>query len=210
VLVLALLACGPKLAPVAAPVRAFAPAPHVVEYDVRVDVGNPAIDQFVRHFRDTWGPATAGAGMTTWDVVTEEKTAEGWTRRSAARMFLGADGVGYLGNVEADGSFVAWNPPKVLLPPDPAVGDAWSATHHNGERMELRTCELAASDYCAGGLVAVCDVDRSVERLVFRDHYCKDVGWSGFELLVTRPGTNSQRQWSENVVRDGVPAPKPK
>jgi len=187
-------------------VRTWAKAPAVVEY-VRVNMADEmALPD--KPLRAEWnGPAVVD-GRLLYDVITYDITEQPIVVE-AVRHFYGPEGFGYLGTLLEDGTLEAWDPPQVVLPPDPHVGQTWAATHLQGERSSDRSCEISDSDLCDGGLVSVCDSVLPEGRIVLRDHFCPEVGWAGFEALVLRDGVPTVRMWSTQVVVDGTALPDP-
>jgi hypothetical protein len=180
---------------------ALAQPPYRVEYREHrvlgpVDLGSARVAQ-------TWdGPETL-EGRQVY-TVQEVELDEGASVRARYRVFYGPEGFGYLGTYASSGEFLAYDPPEVVLPPDPRVGTAWSASHTHGDRAKVRTCEIMASTLCPPGLVVVCETQEEGARTIFRDHFCPGEGWVGFEAMQIRDDVAS-RMWSDELVR--VPAP---
>ena len=156
------------------------------------------------------GPAYEGERVM-YDLVSENATTG--KELEATRVFYGPEGYGYIGTVRLDGTVETWDPPQIVLPPNPKVGDSWQAEHKKGASLSVRSCEIMAPEACEDGLVVVCESRRDGGVIVLRDHFCAGVGWSGFEALVQAPGSPTLRMWSEGVVRDGhftpvVPPPE--
>lgn len=204
-LLLLLLGCphpGPLESPVA---RIWAPPPAEATY-VRVAVAGP-VDLPPVPFKVSWSVPTLVDGRVVVDVVEWDMSGPEPEAREQIRHFYGPEGFGYLGTVDDSGALVRWDPPQVVLPPRPAVGDTWSATHTKGDRVSERTCEIQASSLCDDGLVSVCDSTFPEGRLILRDHFCPDVGWVGFEALRQAEGQPTVRFWTEDLRRDGVLIP---
>lgn len=199
-------ACGPKRPPapgIPASLSAVAPVPSTVEY-VRVALAGPLPLPDTR-LRETWVGPSLIEGRVVYDVTTEDLTEPDHPRRvEVVRIGFDAAGMSFLGTVDEAGALEAWVPPQLALPAAPVVGATWAGTHQKGEASSERSCEILASDYCEGGLVAVCDSRRGGGAVVLRDHYCPGVGWAGFEALAqTGGGAPSMRMWSESLLRDG-------
>lgn len=153
------------------------------------------------------GPTDAGGGKQVWHIAETEQKPEGMKVRARYDMVLGPDGYGYLASTDAEGKSVTWDPPELVLPASPVIGQKWSAKHTKGDRTIDRSCEIEASELCNGGLVSVCDGMMSDgNRTIVREHFCPGIGWSGYESLQTKDG-HSERRWSEEMVRDGVSVP---
>ena len=210
---LALVGCtGGKPAPieVASGVQLLAPAPEVVGY-TRINVAGPIALPDVK-IEERWdGPHLGGDvityDVTTWDITGEERVLE------SVRHFYGKAGYGYLGTLDEAGELQAWTPPQIVLPADPSVGQSWGGTHRKGDATSARTCEILNSDYCAGGIVVVCDSRRDGATVVIRDHFCSDAGWGGFEAMFQGGSNPTVRMWSEDLTRNGelvtiVPPPE--
>jgi hypothetical protein len=178
----------------------LAPPPQVVEYD-RHTVAGPFGLPDLRH-REEWGAPTPTGHDLVWDVATWDVTDDGRDLIETVRVFYGPDGYGFLGTV-VDGALEPWEPRQVVLPPDPHVGDTWTATHTKGGRTGERTCEIMATDHCIGGVVSVCESKKPDGVVVLRDHFCPGDGWVGFEALQMVGSNPPVRMWSEEVTRDG-------
>ena len=181
------------------------PPPHDVNWRETV-----VIDGIVRlsfGVSQQWiGPKDLGDGRKAWRIVENEEKPEGIKERARYDLVLGPDGFGYLGTVQADGSLQEWEPPELILPPDPVVGAKFTTKSKKGERTVERSCELLASDLCNGGIVSVCEAADEHGTTVMREHFCPGVGWSGYESLRVFDG-HSEKRWTEDLVRDGVSVP---
>lgn len=188
--------------------RAWAPPPTVVEF-TRLNYAGPLPLPDV-HIREDWAGPEQKDGMLVYDVTSWE-IVEGDIPRTAERAtaFYGPDGFGWLGTWAEDGTYAAWEPKMVVLPPKPKVGATWEATHTKNGVTSKRSCEILRSNLCDGGLVSVCDSERPDGRIILRDHFCPGVGWSGFEGMMLIGDRPPVRMWSEKVVRDGVALPDP-
>ncbi len=190
-------------------IQSIAPPPQSVEY-VRINVAAP-IELPSNRIREQWdGPHLQG-DLITYDVTALDITSDDrGLRLTGDRHWISAEGYGYLGTFDVDGVFTPWEPKQVLLPPDPKIGDTWTGTHTKADSVSVRTCEILASDYCAGGIVSVCDSRKDGGVIVLRDHFCPGIGWGGFEALVqTNGNAPSIRMWSEELVKNGQPIPDP-
>lgn len=184
--------------------RAWAPPPSQITW-VRTQVTEPPLPLPPKAQKATWGPPTVMDDRLVYDVVVEDMSLGRPVVIERTRHFYGPQGYGYLGTILDDGTLQRWDPPQVVLPPHPKVGDTWSATHTKGDRTSERSCELLASEICVDGLVSVCDSQLEGGRIVLRDHFCPGVGWSGFEVLIVKEGQPTVRMWSEDFRRDGGP-----
>lgn len=186
----------------------WAPPPKVVEF-TRLNFAGPLPLPDVS-IREDWAGPEQLDGRLVYDVTSWE-VAEGDIPRTAERAsaFYGPEGFGWLGTWAEDGTYTAWEPPQVVLPPKPKVGATWSATHVKGNVTSERSCEILASSLCEGGIVSVCDSKRDAGRIILRDHFCPGVGWSGFEGMMLIGDRPPVRMWSERVSRDGVRLPDP-
>lgn len=156
---------------------------------------------------ETWQGPTLQDGLLLYDVETFDVSEGQPDWLETVRHFFGPDGYGYLGTRTEDGTLERWEPRQVVLPPNPEIGQTWTASHVKGDQVSERTCEIMASELCDGGLVSVCDSKRGGGRIVLRDHFCPGVGWSGFEAMVVAGSKPPVRMWSEGVTRDGVALP---
>lgn len=158
--------------------------------------------------RDDWSGPSLDGNRLLYDVQTTDVT-EGVPRPlEQVRHFVDETGYGYLGTFQEDGSVQVWDPPQVVLPLNPKVGDTWSGTHTKGQSISERSCEIMASDICEGGLVPVCESKRDGGRIILRDHFCPGIGWVGFEAMVLMGSNPPVRMWSVDLARDGVMAPQ--
>ncbi|MFK7927037.1 MAG: hypothetical protein AB8H79_02525 [Myxococcota bacterium] len=190
------------LASVGNAVLDYASPPREVQYERRRVVGQLGVP--TQPIRETWTRLDAvdkGAQYrVSVGVVGEpqDRVANLLSYTDAGLLISGE------GTYAKDGELVfgTWAPPKTLLPPAPAVGMSWDGQHSLGDLSEYRSCEIMSSKQCDGdGLVVVCDVKRTEFRVVTRDHFCRDVGWSGYESLVVRQGHPDVRTWTEGVRR---------
>ena len=208
---LVILVAGAALA--AAPgaskhVNKWAPPPTTIEY-TRVNYAGPLPLPDVPS-RDDWVGPTPDGNRMLYDVTSWELY-EGAIPRTAERatVFYGPQGYGYLGTWSEEGVYETWDVPMVVLPPKPKVGATWSATHTKNGVVSERSCEIMASDLCTDGIVSVCDSKRAEGRIILRDHFCPNVGWSGFEAMIVVGENPPVRMWTTGVVRDGVALPEP-
>ena len=201
-----LLAGCPKKLAGADAVRTLAPPPGVVEYD-RYTVAGPFDLPVLRH-RETWVGPEARGELTLYEVETVDATDGASDLLETVVVFYGPTGYGFLGTLDEDGSLVAWEPPQVVLPANPVVGETWSATHTKAGRVSERSCELMRAEHCEGGVVSVCESRREQSVVVLRDHFCPGQGWSGFEALQQVGSQPPLRMWSQEVLRDGVALPE--
>lgn len=205
-LFLGLALTGCKQAPVQSfggeALRAFAPPPSNITYE-QVAVAD-GLRLPLRAMEAVWTGPTIIDGRMVYDVVEAERREAEWMVRERLRVFYGAEGYGYLGTLEESGALEPWTPPQMVLPPNPVVGEKWTMDHVKGERTSHRSCELARSEFCEGGVVSICDSEMKEGRVVLRDHFCPGVGHVGFEALVVRPEQPHLRMWSRNLVRDGI------
>lgn len=185
-------------------VHRLAPPHHSVVWTENLAFGAlPAVT--VRIQQDWTAPEKQGDRITY--VLTEQRIdAEGAKVRDATRVFYGAEGYGYLEAQDSTKIWQAWDPPQIVLPPDPSPGATWTTTHLRAGKSSERTCELMPNDACLGGVIAVCEGRSESKRRIFRDFFCPGVGWTGFEALQVAP-EGQVRIWSSDVVIDGKPVP---
>jgi len=184
------------------------PPPREVRY-TRVNIaGDVALPE--TQVREVWNGPHMDGDLVTYDVRSFDTTHDiDGVLLSTDRHFFGPGGYGFLGSVDQAGVLQPYDPPQIVLPPNPKVGQTWSAEHHKGDITSVRSCEILASDYCDAGIVVVCESHREGGVVVLRDHFCEGLGWGGFEALVQTGRTPSVRMWSEDLVRDGRPVPVP-
>ena len=53
------------------------------------------------------------------------------------------------------------------------------------------------------------EVTQDQGRIILRDHFCPNIGWSGFEAMIVVGENPPVRMWTTGVVRDGVALPEP-
>ncbi|MBW1879881.1 MAG: hypothetical protein JRI25_13325 [Deltaproteobacteria bacterium] len=188
-------------------VQRWAPPPQVVEYD-RINVAGPFSLPDVR-IRDEWHGPVLDDEILRYDIHTYDITEEPPELLEIVRHFFGPGGYGYIGTLDEEGNLEIWDPPQVVLPASPSVGMSWSGTHQKGASTSVRSCEIMTSKFCEGGIVSVCESQRDGGRIILRDQFCPEVGWSGFEAMVLAGEKPPIRMWSEHVVRDGVALPEP-
>ncbi len=153
-----------------------------------------------------WTPLKPQNGQRSWELVELQTDAKGSHERTKTRVYLDATGYGYLSATTKSGEWAMYMPPEQLLPATPTIGATWKASHNRAGQSIERACELAASSFCPGGVVTVCDTATGPTRRIFRDHFCPGVGWSGFEAMQAGP-QGKVRIWSTDVRIDGKPAP---
>lgn len=180
----------------------LAAPPREVRYERKRVVG--ALGLPAEPILEVWTPVSADRRGVVYEVSTTVDVPE---PRPVSRQFrYGRDGLELLADGRrADDGTVAWSPwdpPLVLLPADASATSTWGGTHSMAGQQVDRTCEVLSRAECAGeGLVVVCDATWPEFRLVTRDHFCRDVGWSGYESLVIRDGHPDVRTWTEGVRR---------
>lgn len=116
-----------------------------------------------------------------------------------AGLTILADGrMGAVGEVE----WTPWAPPKLVLPAGASTSSSWDGQHAVGDDSVYRSCEIMASTDCPDeGLVVVCDGRWPEFRVVTRDHFCRNVGWFGYESMLIRDGQPPVRTWTRDVQR---------
>ena len=184
------------------PARDWATPPTTVTF-VRVNDAGP-FQLPDKPMKMTWSGPTVLDDLLVYDVVTQDLTLENPVVVERVRQFYGPAGYGYLGTLDEAGKLDAWQPPEIVLPPHPKVGDTWADVHRKSDRTIERSCEIMASNLCPGGIVSVCDSTMPDGRVILRDHFCPGIGWAGFEALVLKDGQPNVRMWSEDLARDGV------
>lgn len=190
----------------AIPVERLVRPPGVVEFTEHRVFG--AVPVGSARVRQTWTALPDDGGRRVWEVVEHELVAEGPRWRESIRVALGPDGYVQLGATPRSGPFIAWEPPCVVLPAVVSPGALARVIHRKGDREVERSVEIAESALFEGAIVAISDVAGGPTRIVMRDHFLPDLGWVGFEGILLRPN-GQMRIWSDDVVIDGAPAPRP-
>jgi hypothetical protein len=180
---------------------------HRLAWQEQTSVGGFAVA--VQHVAQEWEPLEGEPGA--WRVTEWVRSPDGVSgvRRESWKTVLGPEGLVKVGAWSKDGAFLAWDPPIVLLPPDPAVGRTWTSSHlrSDGQRLE-RTAEIAASDRGSGAIAVTPEHQGPQGRTLLRDHWAVGLGWVGFEALLVRE-QGVLRIWSAGLVRDGLPVAGP-
>ncbi|MCK6523955.1 hypothetical protein L6R49_21305 [Myxococcota bacterium] len=157
---------------------------------------------------DRWSPPTVSGEVTLYEVTTTERGPDGAERvRERARYELGPEGWRLLGTEVSGRPYVAFEPPQVVLPPDPKVGAFWTGTHRVGDTTRERSCSITPSSACEGGLVSDCVTAMGERAVKLQQHYCPGLGWVGYTGEVELPGGALMYLSSESARRDGRPLP---
>ncbi|MCB9688045.1 MAG: hypothetical protein H6738_17745 [Alphaproteobacteria bacterium] len=119
----------------------------------------------------------------------------------------GERGLGYFASVGPTGQVVTYAT-KLALPATVRTGETWEGVHGEGAGENTRTCHVEPTPYCPDtGAAVACETHwKSGGAVWMRQHYCKDVGWVGYEALSVRGGITT-RTWSEEATLDGKPLP---
>jgi hypothetical protein len=195
--VIALLACArPPLEAVAA----FAP-PMALAYVEHVSPG---------------GLADVTVGVTETTVRSDAEPPAGWPgpvwetttvyadgrRGQVTRYVAGDRGVAWFATVAPDGVETRFEP-KVALPAAVRPGDAWAGEHGD----HGRACEAGRTPFCRDGIATTCTTRWSDRATWMRQHWCRDLGWVGFELVTVGDSGAPVAFWSTGATRDGQPLP---
>ena len=185
-------------------VSRLAPPHHSVVWTENLAFG--ALPAVTVRIQQDWSAVERQGNRATYVLTEQRIDAEGAKVRDATRVFYGAEGYGYLEAQDSAKVWQGWDPPQVVLPPDPSPGTTWTTTHLRAGKSSERTCELMPNDKCLGGVISVCESRSDSKRRIFRDFFCPGIGWSGFEALQVAP-EGQVRIWSTDVVIDGKPVP---
>jgi hypothetical protein len=186
--------------------RAWAQVPRRVRY---ARVGNAGPFELPRAvLEETWGePELTPEGVcfrrTTRDVTGAPRVVED------ACVRYGPRGLEDIGTYDGDGTLRTWDPPQRVLPPDPAPGEEWSATHTRGETTSERSVVLQACPDHPGCLVSVAETRREDGAMVLRVHYAEGEGFLTYEALIQSPGRPSIKTWTEALTVETRPEPPP-
>lgn len=176
----------------------WAPPPRKLRYARCGNAGSFELPRVI--FEESWADAEARDGRRCYRRITRQLGADGQGRIvEDAVVAYGPEGLVDLG-VYADGALSLYDPPQVVLPPEPAAGLKWEAEHRRGDRVSKRRCELIRCPDHKRCLVVVADIRRQDGALVLRSHYRQGEGWTGYEALVQAPGRPSVRTWTEALT----------
>lgn len=119
----------------------------------------------------------------------------------------GERGLGYFASIGPSGQEARYAV-KLALPPRVAAGVSWEGVHGEGASENTRSCHVEPTPYCPGdGAAVACETHWTGGGAVWmRQHYCKGVGWVGYEALSVRGGITT-RTWSEEATLEGRPLP---
>lgn len=163
-----------------------------------------ALPSVTVRIQQDWSAAERQGERVTYVLTEQRIDAEGAKVRDTTRVFYGPEGYGYLEAQDSAKTWLAWDPPQVVLPVDPSPGTKWTASHTRAGKLSERSCEIMPNERCLGGVISVCESKSEAKRRVFRDFFCPDIGWTGFEALQVAP-EGQVRIWSTDVVIDGQP-----
>jgi len=187
-----------------APPTSSDPRPLLVRYPIRAHV------RWTEH-RDRGGTVTThrreeqwtSIGDASWEVVTTD--VDTGTPFYRARYSLLLEGLAQTAVVEG-AKVVAVDPPRLALPMNTTVGNAWERTHRVGSLQSRRACTLVAYDKCKEGIEQRCTTTYGDGRIVdVHNRYCGGVGMVGYSSTTRRIGTDEVVHiWSEDLV-DAAP-----
>jgi hypothetical protein len=176
----------------------LAPPPRKIRY---ARCGSAGAFELPRlQFEEEWSQPVVRDGRVSYRRVTRQLGLADERIVEDAVVAYGPDGLVDLG-VYADGVLSLYDPPQVVLPPNPEVGASWSAEHQRGDRTSRRSVELVACTLHKQCVVSVAEIKRIDGVLVLRTHFVEGDGWSGYEALVQAPGRPSVRTWTDAVSR---------
>lgn len=138
-------------------------------------------------------------GDGTWEVVTTD--VDTGTPFYRARYSLLHGGLAQTAVLDA-GKIVHVEPPRIALPLNTAVGNAWEATHRVGAQQSHRACKLVAYDKCKDGIEQQCVTTYGDGRIVdVHNRYCGGIGMVGYASTTRRIGTEEVvRIWSDDLI----------
>jgi hypothetical protein len=173
-----------------------APPPRCVRY-ARVGIaGEFPLPRMT--IEESWGDPTEQDGRLVYRRVSRVVSDTPRTIEDAL-IGYGPDGLTDLGTYKDD-TLSLWDPPQVVLPPEPSAGDTWETTHTRGEVESQRSVELMACTDHRSCLVVVSTSKRASGALIMRSHYAEGEGFCGFEALSQTIGRPPVRIWSEAVT----------
>lgn len=174
----------------------WAPPPRKIRY---ARCGNAGAFELPRvTLEEDWGEPREEGGRLVYRRTTRQLSGGPARIVEDALVGYGPDGLVDLG-VFVDGVWSPYEPPQVVLPPNPAPGARWSAEHRRGDRSSKRTVEVVSHPKHEQRLVSVAEIRRIDGVLVLRTHFTKGEGWAGYDALVQAPNRPSVRTWTEAV-----------
>ncbi len=152
---------------------------------------------------ETWGPATQ-VGRLTVRTIESRETQDGQPDRvDHMKVFVDRGAFGIYSSTGANGE-ERYDPPEVVMPAQPRVGQRWAGQHRHAGRVIRRTCELVAFAGCPRGLSADCHSQMEQVTVHQVEHFCPGIGWIGEDASVFnargRVGTTIGA-----VIQDGEP-----
>lgn len=131
---------------------------------------------------------------TTTDITATPRVVED------ALVAYGPDGLVDLGIYGAADTLSRWDPPHVVLPPEPTVGATWTDTHVRAGKTSTRTVTLVESPDRPGCIMSVAESRRDDGVMVLRMHYAPGDGFVGYEALIQKEGRPTVRTWTESLA----------
>jgi hypothetical protein len=143
--------------------------------------------------------ATDRPGLPDWPGIVYETTTSYADGRnpSVTRTIVGERGVAWFASVTGgDERLFA---PKLALPPAVKVRDAWSGHHGDNDR----SCVVERTPFCDDGVATACTTTWPEDGRVtwMRQHWCPELGWTGFELVTVSEGGTWATAFSTDARR---------
>lgn len=153
---------------------------------------------------EAWGEPVTQGGLTLRTIESREVAAGQPDRVDRMRVFVDRGAFGFYATVGPDGTEDRYDPPQVVLPAQPRLGQRWAATHRTRAESVRRTCELIPFAGCPGGMSADCHSQRAELTTHVVEHFCPGVGWIGEDAAVFN--TNGRYATAIGaVIVDGEP-----
>lgn len=152
---------------------------------------------------ETWGPPAQVGRLSVRRVESREVRAGQPDRVTRMRVFVDRGAYGVYSTLNDDGTEERYDPPEVVIPAQPRVGQRWQGAHRKGALVIHRTCELVAFDGCPGGASVDCHLRIDQDTVHVVDHFCPDVGWIGEDASVFN-ARDRIATTTGAVIQDGV------
>ena len=132
---------------------------------------------------ETWGPATQVGRLAVRTIESREVQEGQPDRVERMKVFVDRGAFGLYSSTGANGE-ERYDPPEVVMPAQPRVGQRWGGEHRHGGRVIRRTCELVVFEGCPRGLSADCHSRMEQATVHQVEHFCPGIGWIGEDASV--------------------------
>lgn len=202
VVVTLLLACREAPRETPAPSNPLIQLPRQTrQYTTIWNSGDPAA--FSTRTTETWGPPARVGRLALRTVESREVRAGQPDRVTRMRVFVDRGAYGVYSTLNDDGTEDRYDPPEVVIPAQPRIGQRWQGDHRKSGLVIRRTCELQAFEGCPGGVSVDCHlrIDQDIVHVV--EHFCPGVGWIGEDASVFN-ASERLATTTGAVIQDGV------